>query len=189
MRETWVGTCMWGPFRVFVKMGRIVGGEGMPPWAKGLRIRQFKREIWKGTQGHVEQEIDEIESKGVDLPDRAEDSVGGAGPSEGAGGAYQESLHEGGSEDNDSQAPPPDPKPGKTRETGRQLVTMGTSLKDALKIARGLGCHVRPVRRKGEVRISHPLKKKKRINANARKKDAPKNFISYLNQLSDLLES
>jgi hypothetical protein len=31
--------------------------------------------------------------------------------------------------------------------------------------------------------------KKKRINANARKKDAPRNFICYLNQLSDLLES
>jgi hypothetical protein len=71
---------------------------------------------------------------------------------------------------------------------GEQRVSAGTSLKDALKLARSLGCRVHTVRKSGEIRVAHP-NINRRINANNRKKDAPKKLITFLNQLQASLPS
>jgi len=59
------------------------------------------------------------------------------------------------------------------------------SLRKALKLARKLGCTVHTVDRSGEIRISH-AKMGRRINANNRKKDAPRALVSFLIRLQNL---
>lgn len=167
MKETWVGTYRDCPFRVIVNpvTGRIVEERGAPVWAKGLRIRQFKREVWKG-DGNVEREI---ESKVDDL------LTDPRGP-------------EGIAPDEDAVVSVlPDVATTKTDRPKRQTslrirITAGMNLKEALRAARRLGCVVHTVRRSGEIRVFH-TSAKGRVNANNRKKGAPRSLTTYLAKL------
>ena len=58
----------------------------------------------------------------------------------------------------------------------------GMSLRDALAVAREIGCTVSHPRRTGEVRIE---KDGKRLNVNNRKKDAPRVLVWMLRDLME----
>ncbi len=172
MKEAWVGKYLEQPFRVIVNgvTGRIVHAEGAPIWAKGLRIRQFKREIWGSTNGKVEREI---EDEVADVPPETGYSVEDVVPDEGRVVEIPQ------------EAEASREKKPRTKQPSRDvLIHPGMNLKKALRAARRLGCMVHTVRRSGEVRVAHPAVKK-RINANNRKKDAPRSLTAFLTQLQE----
>jgi len=56
MKEVWVGQYAYRPFRVTVDRGKIIEVEGDLKWAKGMRLRHFKRTVWKHCTGEVRRE-------------------------------------------------------------------------------------------------------------------------------------
>ena len=171
MKEIWVGTHFNGPFRVTVDTvtGKIVNVEGRIPWAKGCRIRQFKRTIWRG-YGDVSLEEPDAPVETVAKPEAPPD---------------EKSIEDLPQAVETCEKVPEDRLSRQRREI---LITSGMNLRDALQAAEKLGCYVRTVRRKGEVRISHP-RMGKRINANRRKKNASRVLTTFLSQLQDQLSS
>jgi hypothetical protein len=195
MKETWECVYAHKLFQVVVNMGRIVSVSGdAPKWAKGMRIRHFKRTVWKAF-GDVERKPDEIRSiegspqvaapcaESPEKDQATEESIEDAG-----GGSLECAVGP------EPHLVPEVPEPNRRKEAvprvrlGEQRVSAGTSLKDALKLARSLGCRVHTVRKSGEIRVAHP-NINRRINANNRKKDAPKKLITFLNQLQASLPS
>jgi len=55
------------------------------------------------------------------------------------------------------------------------------NLREALELAEQLGCTVGPVRRTGEIRVSHPAIRKA-VRLNGRRKDAPRSLVTLLRQ-------
>lgn len=190
MKEVWIGHYVNRPFRVTVNMGRIVGVEGDLSWAKGLRIRHFKRTIWKN-HGHVEREAEEEKCTEVS-PQVGEtrEEIECIGPSqeeiEAAPGEISRMVDGLQLDDSVPELQQPD-RPETAVSTMRRRcrgteIFPGMNLKKALRAARRMGCTVYNVRRSGEVRILHPTTKK-RINANRRKKDASRALTTFLTQL------
>ena len=62
----------------------------------------------------------------------------------------------------------------------------GMNLRPALKIARKLACTVEPVRRTGEIRISHPAVPE-RVLVNGRRDSCPRSLTTYLKRVADLV--
>jgi hypothetical protein len=61
-------------------------------------------------------------------------------------------------------------------------VTSGMDLRKALVLARSLDCHVRPVKRTGETRVSHRSISKS-IKINGRRNDCPRALTQFLRAL------
>lgn len=190
MREVWYGIYDDRAFRVIVKFGKIVDVEGDLAWAKGLRIRHFKRTVWKA-YGDVEREADE--ERCIEVSPQ----VGETCKESGGEGQHEETPDPGTGEDaqlvDGTREPDQMPelrqhtRPETTvssvrRRRRRAEIFPGMNLKKALRAARRMGCTVHNVRRSGEVRVFHPTVKK-RINANRRKKDAPRALTTFLMQL------
>ena len=173
MREIWIGEYAGRKFRVVVNFGKIVVAEGLP-WALGLRIRPFKRTVWKLGGSYVEREIDVRPPMATYREEGHEESqTEGAGVDEGHRSvSSMQNLRE------------PESPVHRVRLSARRgnEVTTGMALKKALRIARKLGCVVHTVKRSGEVRIYH-TEKKKRLNINHRRKSAPRVLTTFLTQL------
>ena len=194
MKEVWYGIYGDREFRVTVKFGKIVGVEGDLAWAKGLRIRHFKRTVWKAC-GDVEREEERcIEVSPQD--GEAEEEIECIGPNqeeiEAAPGEISRVVD--GLQLDDpvpelQQPTRPETTVSSVRRRRRETeVFPGMNLKKALRAARRMGCTVHNVRRSGEVRVFHP-NTKKRINANRRKKDASRALTTFLIQLQTVDQS
>jgi hypothetical protein len=193
MREVWIGHYVNRPFRVTVKFGKIVRVEGELPWAKGMRIRHFKRTIWKN-HSYVERErIPEDTGRTIEVSPQVgetEKEVECIGPN-------QEEIE---------QAPGEilrvvdglricDPVPKVQPHTRlkaalpkvrpRRVIPSGMNRRNALQYARQMGCKVHHVNRTGEVRITHPSMAKS-VLINNRRKDAPRALTTFLTQLQAL---
>jgi hypothetical protein len=198
MKEVWVGT--WGgkAFRITVRLGKIIKADyDYPPWAKGMRIRHFKRTIWKG-HGDVEREVNESRTIEVSPPpgetekeseqeDVSQEEIEAA-PSEimqVVGGLRLDDPVPEVRDTSRREDPVPEVRPRKRRGV---RIFPGMSLRKALKAAHRLGCEISIPRRSGEVRIDHP-KMKERQNVNSRRKDAPRALTCALLQLQAELTS
>jgi hypothetical protein len=65
----------------------------------------------------------------------------------------------------------------------RDEIDHGCNLRAALQFARSRGCTVRPVRRTGELLISHPAEPSRRIRVSGHRKDTPRSLTSFLLKL------
>jgi len=78
-------------------------------------------------------------------------------------------------------------KKKKKKKTNNSLdarVYAGMNSREALRIARELGCKIHPVRRTGEVRVSHQkLKRSRKLSDPSRRKDATRPFTTWLKRL------
>lgn len=194
MKEVWYGIYGDRAFRVTVKFGKIVEVEGDLAWAKGLRIRHFKRTVWKAC-GDVEREEERcIEVSPQD--GETEEEIECIGPNqeeiEAAPGEISrvvDSLQLDDPVPELRQPARPETTVSSVRRRCRETeVFPGMNLKKALRAARRMGCTVHNVRRSGEVRVFHP-NTKKRINANRRKKDASRALTTFLIQLQTVDQS
>lgn len=70
----------------------------------------------------------------------------------------------------------------------RRGVHRGTSLADAVTLARHLGATVQPVRRTGEFRCYHPMLGSSGA-FNARRMDSPRRLVVWLRRLTSLVYS
>jgi len=196
--EVWTGNYAGRLFRITVKFGKIVEVEGDLSWAKGMRIRHFKRTVWKyGGPNSVEREPDEIRTIEVQQPmgeagEETQDtsqrvSEGERTVGEGPGGCKMSSSPCSMPEVQEAQQGNAQHLPlVRLLRRGRINITPAMSLRTALKAARHLGCFVYIANRTGEVRIAHPTMSR-RINANCRRKDAPRKLTTFLTQLQDSL--
>jgi hypothetical protein len=65
-----------------------------------------------------------------------------------------------------------------------QQVYAGMNLREALGVARRAGSRIRPLRRTGEIRVSHPMMKRSlRLSDPSRRKDATREFTTWLKRL------
>lgn len=175
MREVWIGEYAGRPFRVIVKFGRITEVDGDITWAHGLRIRPFKRMLWKFGGAYVERESDVRQPMATHCEEGHEEGQTVCDSGIGEGHHPVSSMQD----PRGSEIPVHQVRPS-TRKG--DAVTTGMALKKALRIAQNLGCVVHTVKRSGEVRIYH-TEKKKRINVNHRRKSAPRVLTTFLTQL------
>ena len=63
------------------------------------------------------------------------------------------------------------------------MTTTGMNMREALALARELGCSVEIARGTGEVLVRHPSRPTEVLRVNARRKDAPRNLTSFLRRL------
>jgi len=202
MQEVWIGNYAHRPFRVTVKLGKIVKVEGDLAWAKGMRIRHFKRTVWKyGGPNRVERERstkDASRSIPVSPQDGETEKARSQEVSQEeieAAPAEIERVFRG-RHHNDkvsSLRTPPETRPSLPR-VRRPRISSGMGLRRALRAAKIMGCEVDHIWGTGETRISHRLLlqedgSRRTVVLNQRKKDAPRALTSFLTQLKAALPS
>lgn len=67
--------------------------------------------------------------------------------------------------------------------TNERLQSRQVSLREAIGIARSLGCSVEPCHRNGEIEFAHP-RYFRRVRVNARRKDTPRVVMTMLRVLA-----
>jgi hypothetical protein len=61
----------------------------------------------------------------------------------------------------------------------------GINVRNALHIAKDIGCRIEPVRRTGEIPVSHPVQKPYKLDA--RRKDCPRKLVVWLRSIAQRL--